>query len=465
MDHPHGNESPPAENHARAVPRDENADAGHARMMREMFDRTLWTHFANVVLGIWLITSPVTFGYASRPMAWSDVISGALIVLFGLRSVSPRAVLARWGNAFIGIWLLFAPLVFWAPTAAAYLNGTLAGALVIALSVLVPGMPGMKMLPGPDIPPGWSYNPSSWLQRAPIIALAFVGLFISRYLAAYQMGYIPQAWDPVFGEGTRRVLESDVSRAWPISDAGLGAVSYVLEALSGFMGDARRWRTMPWMVLMFGVLVIPLGVTSIVLIILQPVSVGAWCALCLVTALAMIVMVPVTLDEVVAMGQFMAQSRREGKPLWRTFWMGGTVSGGSMEPGLPRFESSPRRTFPAMFRGVNVPWNLGLSAVLGGWLMLSPWLFGSSGAAAHSDHIVGALVITVTGIALAEVGRPLRFVNAAFGAWVMAAPWLLAGGGPAGRWNDLAVGAALIALSFRRGRVEERYGGWNRLIV
>ena len=25
---------------------------------------------------------------------------------------------------------------------------------------------------GPDVPPGWSYNPSSWPQRAPIIALA-----------------------------------------------------------------------------------------------------------------------------------------------------------------------------------------------------------------------------------------------------------------------------------------------------
>lgn len=43
-------------------------------------------------------------------------------------------------------------------------------------------------------------------------------------------------WDPFFGDGTRRVLDSDVSRAWTISDAGLGAVSYMLEALSGLMG-------------------------------------------------------------------------------------------------------------------------------------------------------------------------------------------------------------------------------------
>jgi apolipoprotein N-acyltransferase len=54
----------------------------------------------------------------------------------------------------------------------------------------------------------------------------------------------------------------------------------MLEPLSGFMGG--RNRTMPWMVVMFGVLVVPLGVVSIVLVILQPLALGAWCTLCLV---------------------------------------------------------------------------------------------------------------------------------------------------------------------------------------
>ncbi|MEJ7793846.1 MAG: hypothetical protein WKF65_17945 [Gaiellaceae bacterium] len=40
-------------------------------------------------------------------------------------------------------------------------------------------------------------------------------------------------------------------------------------ALSGFMGGTNRWRTMPWMVLMFFILVVPLGIVSIVLVILQ----------------------------------------------------------------------------------------------------------------------------------------------------------------------------------------------------
>ena len=52
-------------------------------------------------------------------------------------------------------------LELWAPLAAAYTNATLVGALVIALAVLVPMMPGMSMagmMGGPDIPPGWAYE-------------------------------------------------------------------------------------------------------------------------------------------------------------------------------------------------------------------------------------------------------------------------------------------------------------------
>ena len=47
--------------------------------------------------------------------------------------------------------------------------------------------------------------------------------------------------------------------------------------------------------------------------------VGTWCTLCLVTALFMLVMIPLALDEVWANIQFMLRTRREGKLFWRTF--------------------------------------------------------------------------------------------------------------------------------------------------
>ena len=323
----------------------------------------------------------------------------------------------------------------------------------------------MFMKPGPEVPPGWTYNPSAWLQRAPIIALGFVGWYASRYLAAYQLGYITHAWDPFFGASTMRVLDSEVSRAWPISDAGLGAYSYTIEVLMGFMGGTDRWRTMPWMVTFFGILVIPLGVVSIVLVIMQPLAVGAWCALCLLTALAMLIMIPLTLDEVVAMIQFLAQARREGLPFWRTFWKGDTAEGGGCDERTPRFNASLAKTAPAMVWGVNVPLTLLVSAGLGIWLMFAPAIFQTYGALADSDHLVGALVVTFAVIAMAEVGRAARFINILFGAWLVLAPWLLAGATAGARWNDIAIGLALIALSFPRGKVRERYGNWQPYIV
>ncbi len=429
-----------------------------------MWRESLWASFVNLLLGAWLITSPFTFGYQSSAMIGSDVVCGLLVIVFSVLSASRKFnAYARWAVCFVGIWLLFAPLVFWSPTAAGYLNDTLVGALLIAFSVLVTMMPGMDMsvMEGADVPPGWSYNPSSWLQRAPIILLAFVGFLASRYMAAYQLGYITSVYDPFFGDGTMRVLTSDVSKMFPISDAGLGALSYMLEILMGFMGDKARWRTMPWMVTFFGILVVPLGTVSIVLIILQPLAVGAWCSLCLLAATAMVVMIPATLDEVAAMIQFLIQSKREGKPLWRTFWFGSTVEG-KKDDGLTPFDwSRPFGMFQTWFVS---SWSLLVSAAFGVWLIFSPWMLNTTGRAADSDHLVGALIVTFAVIAMAEVGRAVRFINVLFGAWLIIAPFLLSGFTTGATWNDLIIGIIVILLSFRRGKISKRYGEFERFI-
>ena len=53
----------------------------------------------------------------------------------------------------------------------------------------------------------------------------FVGFFLSRQVTAFQLNHIASLADPFFGLGTQRVLTSHVSRAFPIPDAGLGAVA------------------------------------------------------------------------------------------------------------------------------------------------------------------------------------------------------------------------------------------------
>jgi hypothetical protein len=118
----------------------------------------------------------------------------------------------------------------------------------------------------------------------------------------------------------------------------------------------------------------------------------------------------------------------------------------------------------AMVWGVAMPWALLLSVALGVWLMLAPSVLGSVGAAAHSDHLFGALIVTTAVIALADVGRAMRFLNIVFGAWVIAAPWILGGATPTSRWSDAIAAALVILLSLPRGWVGERYGTWERFI-
>ena len=427
-------------------------------MMGNMVAMARWSQIPLLVLALWLVASPFTMGYQGTGMMWSDVISGALVGVLGLVAFRTGRAWPAWANAFVGLWLALSPLIFWTPSPAAYANDTLVGMLVITFAVLIPMM--MKM-PGPEVPLGWSYNPSSWMQRAPILALAMVSFLMSRYMAAFQLGHISWAWDPVFATGTVQVLTSDVSKAFPISDAGLGAFTYLVELLSGFMGDARRWRTMPWMVALFGFMVVPLGIVSVVLITLQPVAVGAWCVWCLLSALFMLIMVALSLDEVIAMLQFLVQTRRAGRSVWRTFWLGGDAVGDYLTPRRPTQPARMRE----MFWGMSIPWNLLVTAGLGAWLMASPSIFGTQGLAAHVDHVLGALVVTVAIIAFAEVGRAARFLNIPLALGIVVLPWFAGGSTLLSNINDLVVGALIIALSIPPGKIKDTYDGWNPLIV
>ena len=98
--------------------------------------------------------------------------------------------------------------------------------------------------------------------------------------------------------------------------------------------------------------------------------------------------------------------------------------------------------------------------------MASPLIFGTATPLYFSDHIAGCLVIMIAVIAMAEVVRPVRFLNIALGGWVAASPFLLGGGSAPATVAAVVIGLALIALSLPRGaRSEEHYGGWDRAIV
>ncbi|TDW20249.1 nucleoside-diphosphate-sugar epimerase [Rhizobium azibense] len=458
---------------------------------------TLWAPLANVALGLWLVASPMTLGLfdpvvAPFPPALgheiaepairdarlgaSEVLSGLLVVTFALLGMYRRWSSVQWITALLGVWVMFAPLVFWTTSAAAYATDTLAGILIVAFAVMIPPTPGIRaraLAADDDRPLGWSYSPSAFTQRLPIVALAFVGLFVSRYLAAYQLGHIDGLWDPFFGpgeasvrNGSEAVVTSWVSKGFPIADAGLGAFAYALDILAGAIGDRRRWRTMPWMVLLFGLLIVPLGAVSVSFIIIQPPLIGALCTLCIIQAAVTVVLIPYSIDEVLATVQYLWRAKRAGEPLWRTFWMGGPALSENQTPGPDLDRPAAQLLKEFITGGVTFPWTLVTSVLLGALLMTTPLVFGSNPPLYYSDHVAGCTVILVAIIAMAEVVRPVRFLNGALGAWVAASPFLLGGGGMVGTLADVAIGLALVVLSLPRGtRSEEHYGGWDRAIV
>jgi uncharacterized membrane protein len=440
------------------------------------------------MLGFWLLLNPLTFGYGQgtvdpsgersvwltleqrgAAMMWSDLLSGLLLIVFGWRSLRPNRPVSLWICCFVGIWLTLAPVVFWSPTAAGFLNGSLVGMLVIALTIMIPGMPNMIlfMAHGTTVPKGWSYNPSSWPQRFIMIAAGLLGYFVSRYLAAFQLGYIDVAWDPFFGEGTERVLNSQMSHSFPISDAALGTAAYTLEFLMGFMGSPQRWRTMPWMVFAFGILVVPLGLVHIFLVISQPVTVGSWCTFCLLAAGIMLPMIPLEFDEVVAMGQFMVQAKRKGMGLWRAFWLGGDVEGeGNDErtPPLVSLPEQPRKVFLSSIWGMSVPSTLVVSMALGFALTFVPTLFGLGGVVADVYHVGGPLILTMAALATGEPLRLMRYVNVVLGLGVASAPWIFDGSSALGTAAGVLLGLAAAVLALPRGEIKERYGLWDKFV-
>lgn len=384
--------------------------------------QTIWTAYANIWLGLWLLTS-MTFGIGFVS-GCNDLICGALLVVFGVYSISYRKPWAPWAACLVGVWLQLAPIVFWYKSPAAYLNDTMVGVFAIAFSLLIPDIPGRIPDTGNSVPPGWSYNPSSWPQRFPVIFFGILAWFASRYLAAFQLGYIDTVWDPFFGDGTLRVITSDISRDFPVSDAGLGAFAYTLDVLLAMQGDKRRWHTMPWMVMLFGVSVIPCSLVSIVLIILQPLVVGFWCSACLFTAVCMLFMVAFAVDEVAATWQFLQLRKKEGKSFWKVFWYGDVCPEATKDETTPLVDSSFKALYKAATWGVTLPWNLLCSVFLGVLVMFLPAFISGSSAVEKSDSVVGALIVVVAVIATAEVIRKVRYLNVILALWMLIFPFL-----------------------------------------
>lgn len=186
----------------------------------------------------------------------------------------------------------------------------------------------------------WDYNPSAWRQRIPVVIWGTMAALIAVYMGLYQWRLIDAIWDPVFGsQQTQGVLDSDVSHQisrWiGIPDAVLGAFAYIGDVVFALAGSTRRWQDRPWLVILFGIDVIPLGVVSVILVVLQGTVVGEWCFLCLVTAAISLILILYAYDEVWSSLKYLRRVwKRSGslRVAWQAFL--GSPSVAAHEAGL-----------------------------------------------------------------------------------------------------------------------------------
>lgn len=174
---------------------------------------------------------------------------------------------------------------------------------------------------GAYAPPGWSYNPSSWSERWPLLLLATIGLAAAIYTACGQLGIVALMWDPFFGsQSSYLVTHSTISRLLPIPDGLLGVVGYLCDLIFGSIGARDRWRRLPGVVLLFAVTITGLGIVSVALTILQGAFIEHWCTVCLVSATVSILIFGLGIGEALASLQYLAREHVRGHALWAVLW-------------------------------------------------------------------------------------------------------------------------------------------------
>lgn len=145
----------------------------------------------------------------------------------------------------------------------------------------------------------------------PLAVLAVSGGLIALYLTLSQTGAIGAVWEPLFGDGSVKILDSSLARSLPVPDAALGAVAYGCEAVLDLFGGEDRWRRLPWVSIPFGVLAVGMALGSIGLVLAQAFYFQAFCTLCLASAAISLIIVGPALSEPIASIQWLRRPHVE----------------------------------------------------------------------------------------------------------------------------------------------------------
>ena len=113
-------------------------------------------------------------------------------------------------------------------------------------------------------------------------------------------------------------------------------------------------------------------------------------------------------------------------------------------------------------------WQDPVNALLGAWLILSPWVVG------FADERIGVFNFVAVGVLLiaAAIGAIVvpkaweEWVEVALGVWLMASPWLLGfAGNMVAMQNALFCGLLVTVLALWVLGTDDEYGGWLHRLV
>lgn len=106
------------------------------RQVASRLDKAKTASGLNVVLGIWLVIAPLVVYFASPAALWNEVIVGVILFALALsRTSATRVTWPSWVNLVLGAWLIIAPFILGGNNTGAIWTQVISGLIIGLLAI------------------------------------------------------------------------------------------------------------------------------------------------------------------------------------------------------------------------------------------------------------------------------------------------------------------------------------------
>lgn len=252
-------------------------------------------------------------------------------------------------------------------------------------------------------PPGWEVNPSTPGQRAPIVALGLAGLVASAIACAHAWRFTLELWEP-FPVVTRNGWTVP---AVPVPGPELDLAAFVAIVVLALVGRSDRWRSRSGWTIAANLVVLMTAVSSVLRWSMQFALSGSTSSVFFFTTAVATALIPLSADEMYAAlvhRRCAARARARAE----------AQEGETDYLGPKHMQLGTRASDWTGYASGSV------GVLLGLWLVLMAPNVG--GIAAVHERIAGIAIIVIAATSLAQVARPVRWLNAAIGLALLVAP-------------------------------------------